>query len=158
MDDRAKILRTVSLAIEECDLHIKRIFEALAIVQKYFPLSANSYEDLQRDGAMAFLDQFVYRYSKLQDKIGSSVIKNIVYLVEYSESGKTFIDKLNILEKEGFIESAIMWEGFRDLRNRLSHEYSIDIEQQIKILNEVYEAYSYISKDFAKMKNFLLSL
>ncbi len=155
MNDRKKILVTVKNAIGECEFHIKRILEARVVLDKYFPLSEKGYEALESDGAMPYLDQFVYRYAKLQDKIGSSIIKNIVFLVEYSEDGKTFIDKLNVLEREGLIKSTTAWEGFRDLRNRLSHEYSTDIDTQIKTLNEVYKAYFIVEGDFTKMKAFL---
>ncbi len=158
MDNKTKILATIKNAIKECDIHIVRISEALTVVEKYFPLTEDRYDDLENCCFTPYLDQFVYRYAKLQDKIGGSIIKNIVYFIEYSEDDKTFIDKLNVLEREGLIESTTVWEDFRDLRNRLSHEYAFDIEQQINTLNEVYKAYFVIKVDFSKMKAFLLGL
>lgn len=141
------LIARIKDAVAECEIHIKRISEALSKLEKYLPLTEDIYNNLTSDDIQA-LDQFIYRYTKLQDKIGSSILKNLVYLLEYSDNTRTFIDMLNILEKNNIIASANKWKDFRDLRNRLTHEYINHTDLQVKLLNDVYDAYLYIQKEF----------
>lgn len=150
-DNNILMLR-IQTSIDECDLHIKRIGDALAKISSYFPITEDVYESFSIDDIQA-LDQFLYRYTKLQDKIGSSLLKNVMYLIEYADGTTMFIDILNILEKYNVIENAERWNMFRGLRNRLTHEYTNDINLQIKTLNEVYDSYQYILRDFENIKN-----
>ncbi len=146
------IILRIQKSISECDLHIKRIGEALAKIERYFPITEDVYEKFSIDD-IGVLDQFVYRYTKLQDKIGSSVLKNAVCLIEYTDYTGTFIDILNTLEKHNIIESAERWITFRSIRNRLTHEYTSDVDLQINLLNDVHNSYWYILKDFENIKN-----
>ncbi len=146
------IMLRIQKSIAECDIHIKRIGDALTKIEQYFPITEDVYDNFSIDDIQA-LDQFVYRYTKLQDKIGSSLLKNIVYLVEYTDNTSTVIDILNVLEKHSIIESAERWNTCRSLRNRLTHEYTSDVNLQINLLNEVYDSYKYILKDFKNIKN-----
>ncbi len=152
------VKNAIQKSINECDIHIKFITEALDVLAKYFPLSVKNYSNILKENNMAYLDKFVYRYTKLEDQIGSTLINNIAYLFEYAENGKTFVEKLAILEKEGIIESIQTWEYIRSLRNRLSHEYALDMDRQINTLNEVCSAYFHMQKDFNKMKEFFENL
>ncbi len=155
-DDFVK--NAIQRSINECDIHSKFIAEALDILSKYFPLTIKSYTQILKDNNMAYLDQFIYRYTKLEDQLGGSLISDVVYLFEYTENGKTFEQKLAILEKEGLVESVQSWQYFRSLRNRLSHEYTLDIDRQIQTLNEVCSAYFHLIGDFKKMKEFFEKL
>ncbi len=148
------VKNAIEKALRECDVHVKFITESLATLEKYFPLNIKSYSQIMKDSNMAYLDQFIYRYTKLEDVIGGTLISNIVYLFEYAENGKTFVEKLAILEREGLIESITTWEYFRSLRNRLSHEYALDVDRQINTLNEVCSGYFHMLEDLKKMKVF----
>ncbi len=148
------VKNAIKKSISECEVHIQFITSALVVLEPYFPLTVKSYSNILKDNNMAYLDQFVYRYMKLEDKIGDSLIEDIVYLIEYSALDKTFTHKLNVLEKEGIIESEQTWQYLRDLRTRLSHEYVLDVERQIKTLNEICGGYFHIGKDFTNMKEF----
>ncbi len=152
------VKNAIAKAINECDVHIKFILDALSVIEKYFPLTIKSYSKILKESNMAFLDQFVYRYTKLEDKIGGSIVSDIVYLFDFAENGKTFREKLGVLEKEGLIENVQTWEYFRDLRRRLSHEYALDVDRQMNTLNEVCSAYFYLVKDYNKMKEFFGNL
>jgi len=153
MNDNGMLIARIKDAIAECEIHIKRISEALSKLKKYLPLTEDIYNNFTNDNIQA-LDQFIYRYTKLQDKIGSSILKNLVYLLEYSDNTRTFIDMLNILEKHNIIASANKWKDFRDLRNRLTHEYINNIDLQVKLLNDVYDAYLYMQKEFLSIKEY----
>lgn len=141
-------------SFKECDIHIERIEASIDIITKMMPIKKEVYENLD-DESVKTIDQFIYRYTLLQDKIGGSILKNMVSLLEYSDDARTFIDILNILEKNNIIQSARKWRDLRDLRNRLSHEYTDNIDAQVNTLNEVYKSYFYLKDEYTNIKNFL---
>jgi len=64
------------------------------------------------------------RFGKLQDIIGSKIFPLILNLLE--EDAVAFIDKLNKLEKLGYIEDANWWIELREIRNKIAHYYPDD--------------------------------
>ncbi len=134
---QANTLRAIiNNSIEECDIHIKRINSSLADIKHILPITIETYENLNSDDIKS-IDQLIYRYTKLQDKIGSSLIKNICIFLEGDDDRRTFIDCLNILEKHHILENTDDWEKLRNIRNRLTHEYSLDIDKQVQMLNDL---------------------
>ena len=109
-------------AIEECDKHLLRIHESFARISNKFPLDIDVYKNFSSEDVMA-IDQFLYRYTKLQDKIGSSLIKNICIYLDGDNDLRTFIDNLHVLEKYDILTSVAEWEELREIRNSLTHEY-----------------------------------
>lgn len=78
---------------------------------------------------VAFLDMLNLRFSKLQDLIGSKIFPITLDLLK--EDALTFIDKLNKLERLGFLTghfNANWWLSLREIRNQLSHDYPDDYE------------------------------
>ena len=64
------------------------------------------------------------RFGKLQDIIGSKIFPIILNLLE--EEAVAFIDKLNKLEKLGYIDDANWWIELREIRNKIAHDYPDD--------------------------------
>ena len=122
--------------IKECDIHIERIKSSLDDIKQIMPLTVEIYKKINKDEIKS-IDQLIYRYTKLQDKIGSSLIKNICVFFEGDDDRRTFIDCLNILEKHYILENANDWEKFRNIRNRLTHEYETDINKQVQMINDL---------------------
>lgn len=133
--------------IEEAKLHIKRINFALSKLKYTFPLTKDIYKNITEDDILIF-DQLIYRYTKLQDKIGQSLIKNISILLEGDDDKRTFIDCLNILERHEIIEHALIWDKLRSLRNKLTHEYDQDIKKQVLMFNDLKKGIDYLVKIF----------
>ena len=138
-------------AIEECEKHLVRIQESFARINNKFPLTIDAYRNLSSDDVMA-IDQFIYRYTKLQDKIGSSLIKNICIYLEGDDYTRTFIDNLNILEKYGILNSMAEWDELREIRNSLTHEYTNNAEQQVDMLNNLVQYKELLITIFQKLK------
>ena len=138
-------------AIEECEKHLVRIQESFARINNKFPLTIDAYRNLSSDDVMA-VDQFIYRYTKLQDKIGSSLIKNICIYLEGDDYTRTFIDNLNILEKYGILNSMAEWDELREIRNSLTHEYTNNAEQQVDMLNNLVQYKELLITIFQKLK------
>lgn len=128
----------VQRILRECEKHLLRINSAYLKMQSYFPLSTQKYSNLS-DDEVEHIDQFLFRFSKLQDTIGEKLFKNLlIYLGEEIEN-KPFIDILNRLEKLEIIESASMWINLRNMRNELSHNYDDEAEEMSIAINKVYE-------------------
>ena len=105
------------------DIQSTRLKDALTQINKLIPLSAAVLANLPTD-KLAFLDMLTTRFGKLQDIIGSKIFPLILNLLE--EDAVAFIDKLNKLEKLGYIEDANWWRELREIRNKIAHDYLDD--------------------------------
>lgn len=105
------------------DIQSTRLKDALIQVNKLLPLSAAVLANLPTD-KLAFLDMMTTRFGKLQDIIGSKIFPIILNLLE--EDAVAFIDKLNKLEKLGYIDDANWWIELREIRNKIAHDYPDD--------------------------------
>ena len=114
-----KILRS---AIEQCDLHTKRIETALKHIHQLAPFTPQKLSTL-KDEEIAFLELLTSRLAKLQDTIGQKIFPNILTLLQEDISNKSFIDILNKLEKLGFLDNVEHWKHIREIRNAISHDY-----------------------------------
>ena len=81
-------------------------------------------------GLTRLLDQFVLRFTKLQDTMGTHVLRQFAaqVLAEPVE-GLPFIEVLGLLERHGYL-TVQDWAMQRATRNALTHEYPEDIERQ----------------------------
>ena len=138
MDEVVKLKCTS--ALEECKKHVQRINTALKFLEPLFPLTEEALNALS-DEQTAVLDQFLYRFAKLQDCIGLRLIPTVYALLESDTSAHPFIDILNRLEKLGVLTSAEDWQYFRSLRNNFAHEYPERSEDIVHGLNALYASW-----------------
>ena len=127
-------------ALEECKKHVQRINTALKFLAPLFPLTEAVLNALS-DEQTAVLDQFLYRFAKLQDCIGLRLIPAVYALLESDTSAHPFIDILNRLEKLGVLTSAADWQYFRSLRNNFAHEYPERSEDIVNAINALYASW-----------------
>ncbi len=170
-DDTILIRKKLSRSIKECEKHIGWAKVAMHYIEDLFPLTVECYQKLKNseealislfqtndgydklgDIKTGHFDQFLYRYTKLQDTIGANIIRPLSMLLEYSDRTLSFIDCLNILEKYSIIESTKSFEKLRDIRNAITHEYSDSIEEQVNTLNNVYASYNTLLIIFENIK------
>ena len=121
-------------AKDECKKHEARILKALEILKPSFPLTVNNINSFG-DDRVAVLDQFLYRFAKLQDCIGLRLIPALYEALENDDRAIAFIDILNRLEKLGLLSSVNDWQFFRALRNNLAHEYPEREEDVVEAIN-----------------------
>ena len=121
----------------ECDKHIQRIEYATKNMSKFMPLYKDKYISLDND-KIKDIDQFLFRFSKLQDTMGQRLFKNILLFLGEDVESKPFIDILNLMEKFGLLESAIEWRRLREARNELAHNYDDDADEMSLIINKLY--------------------
>ena len=139
--------------INECEKHLQRLQYAKDELKNIFPLTQQSYQDLSEENIQA-IDQFIYRFSKLQDTIGEKLIKMVFSLYEENITKFTFIDILNRLEKADIL-TAQEWKELRDIRNELSHNYEDEPMESAIILNKVYEKEELLESIYKNIKNIL---
>lgn len=139
--------------IRECDKHLERLLYAKEELAPIFPLTEIKYNSLSAE-EIQDIDQFIYRFSKLQDTVGNKLIKMVFALYEENTEQCTFIDILNRLEKADII-NATDWKELREIRNALSHDYEDDPTASVAILNRLYEKESILESSYASLKKVL---
>jgi hypothetical protein len=118
-----------------CQTHAGRLSWAMGQLESEKPISA---EDIQHltDNDLAIFDQFIARFSKLQDAMGAKLLPAVLELTHEEGELTAFIDKLNRLEKMGAIASTDEWLKLREMRNQFSYDYPNDPEIQAALLNK----------------------
>jgi len=142
---------------KECDKHIVRINMASEKMQPKMPLTIETYNQLNDDD-IAALDQFLFRFGKLQDAIGSRLFSNMLLYLGEDIKSLTMIDKLNRLEQINLLESKIEWQNLRELRNELSHQYEQDSNESLKFINEVFDKRQQLLSIYIMMENYYRKL
>lgn len=156
MNEHELLLLRLQKALEECEKHKRSADYAYNKIVRYFPLTEAIYNSLDMEDFASF-DQFIYRYTKLQDKIGQSFIKNMAIFFEGEDELRTFIDNINILEKHKILDANI-WDSIRKLRNKLAHEYSDEAAEQVELFNNIAHAYADLLTIFQNIKDKLAKI
>jgi len=84
------------------------------------------------------MDQYLFRFSKLQDTLGKRVFRAIVSEYEEDIDALTFVDVLNRLEKIGVLDDVNIWKTLRDVRNDISHQYDDNPQEMAEALNNIF--------------------
>ena len=142
--------------LSECELHQKRINYALSKLKQFMPLKVEDYKCLN-DEQVEALDQFLFRFSKLQDTIGQRLFPGILELGEESVKTLTFLDLLNRLEQLNVIDSKEQWLTLRNMRNKLAHEYEDDSEGMTDALNFIYASYPILANIFSQARAYAVN-
>ena len=140
-------------AFAECARHSRRMFSAYNKVLPISPLDVNKYRILT-DDEIEHIDQMVYRFSKLQDSIGERLFKSLLMFLEEDIKNKPFLDVLNRLEQLEILPSKDEWLRLRKLRNELSHEYSNEDEENVAVLNMLFDEIKTINSIVLSLRNY----
>ena len=140
-------------ALDICERHSERLHWAMTRLGNKFPLSPPDLVELA-DIDLAVIDQFIMRFTKLQDTIGAKLLPGVLELTKEPGDFPAFIDKLNRLEKIGAIPSVSQWLQFREMRNQFSHEYPDDPEIQASLLNKAFGLAGALLDSFDHIKAF----
>jgi hypothetical protein len=117
----------------ECDQHIVRINSSSTKMKANISLDKLKYLALT-DDEIEYIDQFLFRFSNLQDTIGEKLFKTILLYLEEKVENKPFIDILNSLEKLGLLDNANIWRQLLNGRNELAHNYDDKPEKTSAII------------------------
>lgn len=126
--------------LEESYKHLIRLETAFTELEKVytFPLKHKDFDVLLLSSQqLAYSDQCIYRFSKLQDCMGAKLFKSVL-LYQGENVNKPFLDILNRLESMNIID-VDEWFEIRDLRNEIAHDYDTNDETAFNVLNTIYK-------------------
>ena len=110
----------LATAVWECDRHCQALSEAMADWRAQPAISSDA---LENDPALRRLtDQILYRFTKLQDAMGERLVPATLTWLREPHEAWPMRDRLDRLEKIGIMDVE-PWLVWRDVRNRLAHEY-----------------------------------
>lgn len=116
----------------EIDRHIKQIEAILPDIQKWLPLQK---QDLDNTEIVKTIDSFIYRFTKIQDKMGEKLFPAVLKELQEYKPNMPLLDILNKLEKFELIDSVDIWIDLRKLRNHLTHDYPNHEAEIIETIN-----------------------
>jgi hypothetical protein len=118
-------------------MHAEKLSRALATCVHLEPLHRERLHLLSDPEAFA-LDSLASRFTKLQDLMGAKIFPLLLIYTEGELNQTSYIDKLNLLEKKGYLPSVQAWQALRLMRNEIAHEYPDDekIQENLKALLE----------------------
>ena len=128
----------IESSIKENRSHRQKIERAKELLKGLFPTDVTSFQAFSQQ-EIEHIDQFIYRFTKMQDSLGLRLIPGIYAWLENDTSPKPFLDILNRLEKLGIIDSVDNWQFFRNLRNNLAHDYPESLVQTVETLSLLYD-------------------
>ena len=150
------ITKTIQSSIKENESHKEKILNSVDKLKSKLPLSLEIFENLS-EVEITFLDQILFRFTKMQDSIGGRLLPSLYRYLEENTERVPFLDILNFMEKQTIIPSMESWIFFRNLRNYLSHEYPENIDKTTENLNlffsklpEFFDFYESIKKECIK--------
>ena len=129
-------MNRIKTYLEEAEIHINRLKKVLKSIP--FPFGEESLDDEILDK----LDVLAFRFSKLQSLVGEKLFREYLSLF-YDIEGKSFLEMLKLLEKEGIVDIDT-WGEFRKVRNFIAHDYP-------QIDNEKIEAINFLIENVSKM-------
>ena len=139
-EKKKEITERLEREFDVCDKHILRINEALEGLGVNIPMSADCYSNLTTEQVRC-IDQFIFRFSKLQDSMGAKIFR---YILEYLDEDITALpmrDILNRLERYLIIPSADEWT------------YPLLETDVAAILNELFSKTDIIFSIYSKLKS-----
>ena len=136
------IYKRLELHLEESYIHIDRLTDVLNALEKLYPLTANDLETISLENRDK-LDVLAFRFSKLQDLLGTKIFREYLAVLQYPVEDKNFLELLKELDKEKIIDIDI-WSEFRGVRNSISHDYPFEEEEKIEAINYLIKNVNYL--------------
>ncbi|MCH8538856.1 MAG: hypothetical protein LAT66_13925 [Alkalimonas sp.] len=131
--------RDIFLSIADiCQTHAERLRWAMNELEQRKPFTPETLGKLSQL-ELAIFDQFIVRFSKLQDAMGAKLLPAILELTHEEGELASFIDKLHRLEKIGALSSSNQWLKLREMRNQFAHDYPDDPEIQASLLSKAFD-------------------
>ena len=108
--------------------------------------------DFKKD--IAYVDQYIYRFSKYQDSIGKKLFRNFLELIDEYENSMSMIDILNKLEKFDIVQKG-RWQEIRDLRNEIAHNYEEDMDTAKNFVKAIDLYLPYMDEIVEKIEDYI---
>lgn len=152
MNKESLILRQ---SLSESKKHFLRLGKAAVHIKSLMPLNSERYL-LLTDEDVAFIDQFIFRFSKLQDTLGNKLFKSVLIILGEDITSKSFIDIFNRLDQLGIINDYEMWLELRKMRNELAHDYEDDPRVTSEKINIIFDSREMLEKYLIDIEKYLI--
>lgn len=149
-----KLLTILKKYLRESDKHNSRLNRAYSKMQSFMPLTAKSIQKLTED-EIEHIDQYLYRFAKLQDVIGEKIFPALLSFLGEDISKSSFIDIFNRLEQLEIVSDYDRWVKLRLVRNELSHEYEEEPDTNAEKLNRIFNLKTDLEKYLEDIKRYL---
>lgn len=148
---KQEIIERLQREFYSCDKHVLRINEALEALKQILPMTSESYAHLDTEQVRC-LDQFIFRFSKLQDAMGAKLFRLVLEYLDEEVSSLPMRDILNRLERYRIIPDADEWNYVRELRNEISHDYPLLESDTVSVLNELFSKVEVLFGIYGRLK------
>lgn len=148
---RQELKERMERAFAVCDRQIQRIEEALSDLGMTMPMSVEEHADLSRE-QIRCLDQFIFRFSKLQDTMGAKLFRQVLAYLEEDVTTLPMIDILRLMERYGFIDQADEWATIRELRNEIAHDYPLLENDAVAAINELIRQFDTLKVIYGRLR------
>ncbi len=146
--------------MKKLKFHINSIKDSLKILEEIrekvetiygLPLKETEFLDI-KNNYIFWLDTLAYRFSKIQSILGEKAFREILEYLEYDLEGKSYLDILEYVEREGIIPSIFEWKRLREIRNTLTHDYPEEIEFIVSAVNEMFSKIDLLKEIILKIE------
>ena len=136
------------------DTNFQRLTYAWSRIESLLPFTVSAIENLEPE-QISFVDQYIYRFAKIQDIMGEKLFRMILEIVEEETDSLAFIDLLNKLEQLEIIPDKTEWLFLRKLRNEVSHEYPLIDDESVTSLNSLFNSKENLTGFYQACKTYL---
>jgi hypothetical protein len=138
----------------QCQKHLYHLERALKIIRPFLPVTV-AYITTQTDDQIQAWDQFILRFTKLQDTLGVRFYPALLSYLQEPCATQTMLDKLNRLEKLGLLNRVSDWNILRSIRNQFAHDYPQDASLKAAYLNEAIIAIQVFKDTMSRAEQFM---
>jgi len=121
-----------------CQGHANALQEALHDMQLR-GLNVDDYDQLTK-ADRRLLDQFAYRYTRLQDDMGARLAPAVLNALGEDVAPMSALDRFARLEQLGWLPSADEWLQLRQVRNQFAHDYPDTAAERFERLQAAIQA------------------
>lgn len=139
-----------------CLGHAEALAEALQDMQ-IRALSHDDYAHLNKVDRR-LLDQFAYRYTRLQDDMGARLMPAALKALGEDIGPMSAIDRFARLEQLGWLPSSDEWLALRQVRNQFAHDYPDSPAERFERLQVATQAAEQLLNVVERFKQKLLEI
>jgi hypothetical protein len=143
-------------ALTVCLGHADALEEALQDMQQR-ALGPDDYAGLNKEDRR-LLDQFAYRYTRLQDDMGARLMPAVLKALGEDIVPMSAIDRFGRLEQLGWLPSSDEWLLLRQVRNQFAHDYPDSPAERFERLQVATQAAGQLLTVVERFKQKLLEL
>jgi len=137
--------------IEEADIHVGRLRSAIEVIVTLYPIDAEKIEAMTMQEKDK-LDVLAFRFSKLQDLLGTKIFREYLTILQYPVEEKNYLELLRELDREKIIDIDL-WSEFRAVRNSISHDYPHEEGEKMEAMNYLIKNVEYLINITVKIKD-----